>query len=249
VVCFSPRHDLTLPELDPASLENVVATWQAEYRELGAHDFIRHVQIFENKGELMGCSNPHPHGQIWAQASVPDIPAKEDRRQKAYRDEHGRLLLHDYLEAELRDGERVVTENDHFATVVPFWALWPFEAMIIPKAAQPDIGCLNAAQVSAFAEILRSTTARYDNLFTTSFPYSAGIHQRPTDGADYTHWCWHMHFYPPLLRSAQIKKFMVGYEMLAEPQRDITPEHSAALLRELPAEHYSKKLIIAATKK
>lgn len=238
VICFSPRHDLTLPELSLDEIKQVIVTWQNEYQSLGALDFIRHVQIFENKGATMGCSNPHPHGQIWAQQSVPDIVQKEHDRQRDYWLEHQRILLQDYVTKELAQGDRVVVDNQHFAAVVPFWAVWPFEVMILPKRAQANILALCDEEVGDFAEILKTVTAKYDNLFQTSFPYSAGLHQAPTDGEEHPYWCWHMHFYPPLLRSAQVKKFMVGYEMLAEPQRDISAEQSAKILRDLPAQHY-----------
>lgn len=240
VICFSPRHDLTLPELSSAQAQALVRTWQDQYRQLKALDNINYVQIFENKGAAMGCSNPHPHGQIWAQESVPVIPAKEDLCQKDYFAEHGKVLLHDYLEEELLRGERVVLESDNFLCVVPYWASWPFEVLLLPKRAQSDILAMNSSQLNDFADVIQRLTVKYDNLFQTSFPYSAGIHQSPTNGADAQHWCWHMHFYPPLLRSAHVRKFMVGYEMLAEPQRDITPEHSAKILRELPNIHYKK---------
>ena len=238
VVCFSPRHDLTLAEMDPAGVRAVVDAWTREYAELGARPGIAHVQIFENKGELMGCSNPHPHGQIWAQASVPDVPAREATTQRAHFHATGRSLLADYLALELERGERVVLENDAFVVVVPFWALWPFETLVIPRAHRRSLPDLADAERDGLADVVRRLAIRYDNLFRTSFPYSAGIHQAPTDGADHPEWHLHMHFHPPLLRSATVKKFMVGYEMFGEPQRDITPEAAAARLRELPDTHF-----------
>lgn len=238
VVCFSPRHDLTLPELDVGAIRGIVDVWVKEYQALGARPDISYVQIFENKGALMGCSNPHPHGQIWAQRTVPDLPARETARQAAYYQQHGRSLLADYLTRELAEGTRVVLANDHFVALVPFWATWPFETLLLPRRHVSSIELLTDAEKNGLADALRQLTIRYDNLFRISFPYSAGIHQRPTDGLPHDGWHLHLHFYPPLLRSATVRKFMVGYEMMAGPQRDITPEQAAARLRELPAVHY-----------
>lgn len=238
VVCFSPRHDLTLPEMELSHIELVVKTWQREYRELGQNPNINHIQIFENKGSVMGCSNPHPHGQIWAQKSLPTIVQKLDNQQKKYFDENGRTLLSDYLQAELLKKERIVIENDYFVALVPFWAIWPFETMIVSKRNLTSLNDFSEEEVKAFAQILKQLTIKYDNLFETSFPYSAGIHQAPTNGKDNSHWHFHMNFYPPLLRSASVKKFMVGYEMMAESQRDITAEQSAERLRNLSNVHY-----------
>lgn len=238
VVCFSPRHDLTLPEMELSHIELVVKTWQKEYQELGKNPNINHIQIFENKGSVMGCSNPHPHGQIWAQKSLPTIVQKLDIQQKKYFEEKGRTLLFDYLQAELVKKERIVVENKCFVALVPFWAIWPFETMIISKRAISSLDDFSQEEVKAFAEILKQLTIKYDNLFETSFPYSAGIHQAPTNGADNSHWHFHMNFYPPLLRSASVKKFMVGYEMMAESQRDLTAEQSAERLRNLSQIHY-----------
>lgn len=231
VICFSPRHDLTLAQMDVAAIRKVVDCWCNLFAELGQREDIQHVQIFENKGQAMGCSNPHPHGQVWAQAHVPELPAREQAQQRAHFTQHGRTLLADYLAAELRHQERVVLENDHFAVVVPFWAAWPFETLILPKRQVENLLALTETERTAFADVIRRITCRYDSLFQCSFPYSAGIHQAPTDGFAHPEWTLHMHFYPPLLRSATVKKFMVGYEMLAEPQRDITPEQAAAQLR------------------
>ncbi len=237
VICFSPRHDLTIPEMDQHAVRQVVDAWVAEYVSLGAKPFVRYVQIFENKGAIMGCSNPHPHGQIWAQESIPDEPLKKQKAQLKYWEQHGTTLLSDYLQAELdpqraaSPRERVLFENEHFAALVPFWAVWPFEAMIVPKRPMPRITDMTDAERDSFADAYRQLTIRYDRLFQTSFPYSAGIHQAPTDGEAHPEWHFHMVFYPPLLRSATVKKFMVGYEMLANPQRDITPEKAAELLR------------------
>lgn len=233
VICFSPRHDLTIPEMPVEAIREVIDVWVKEYNELGANDFIQSVQIFENKGAVMGCSNPHPHGQIWAQDSIPVEVDKEMRQQRAYLEEHGRALLEDYLAAELDKGERLVVENDTFVALVPFWATWPFETMILPRRRVARIGDLTDSERTGFADIYKKLTQVYDRLFDVSFPYSAGIHQAPCDGRVYPEWHLHMHFYPPLLRSATVKKFMVGYEMLANAQRDITAEQSAERLRKL----------------
>lgn len=232
VICFSPRHDLSLPDLSVEEIRAVVDLWTAEYARLGADPEIGHVQIFENKGEMMGCSNPHPHGQIWSQSSVPLAAAREGERQAEHFARTGRTLLADYLALEVGREERIVCANEHFVALVPFWAVWPFETIVVSRRPVRDLTQLDDAERDAFAEILQRLTRRYDNLFGVSFPYSAGIHQAPTDGADHPEWHLHMHFYPPLLRSATVKKFMVGYEMMAEPQRDVTPEASAARLRD-----------------
>jgi len=232
VVCFSPRHDLTLALMPPADVERVVETWAAQYREIGALEHISYVQIFENRGAIMGCSNPHPHGQIWANQTVPVLPAVETRCQKEYRRAHGSCLLCDYLKLELGAGERIVFANEHFVALVPFWAVWPFEVMLLPRFHAADITACDQSRRAAFADALRRMGVRYDNLFRTSFPYSMGVHQQPTDNAAHDEWHFHVHYLPPLLRSATVRKFMVGYEMLAMPQRDITPEESARRLRE-----------------
>lgn len=241
VICFSPRHDLTLPQMSSEEIISVVQLWKKEYAELGALPFVNHVQIFENKGAVMGCSNPHPHGQIWAQESVPVEPAKKTHQQAEYLKKNNRTLLADYLKQELALGERILFQNEHMVVLIPFWAVWPFEAMILPKKAASNISSLDAEGEKAFAEALQWLTIRYDNLFETSFPYSAGIHQAPTDGQAHPEWHWHMSFYPPLLRSATVKKFMVGYEMFANPQRDITPEQAAERLLALSGEHYTNR--------
>ena len=238
VICFSPRHDLTIPELSKEEIRNVVDLWVQEYEQLDKLDFISYIQIFENKGQVMGCSNPHPHGQIWAQQSIPVEPEKKQRHQLEYIHRKGKTLLSDYLKEEQKHGERLVCENEHFMALVPFWAVWPFETMILPKRAMARITDMTTAERDAFADIYKRLTTRYDNLFEISFPYSAGIHQAPSDGEAHPEWHWHMVFYPPLLRSATVKKFMVGYEMLANPQRDITAEFSAERLRNLSEQHY-----------
>ncbi|WP_430812407.1 MULTISPECIES: UDP-glucose--hexose-1-phosphate uridylyltransferase [unclassified Carboxylicivirga] len=241
VICFSPRHDLTIPEMEVSNIKKVVDLWCEQYQEIGALDYIKHVQIFENKGDIMGCSNPHPHGQIWGQYSVPVEPAKEAIKQKEYFDKHGKTLLEDYVADELESGERILVENEHFVALIPFWATWPFEAMIVSKRAVANITQLSDDERLALADAYKKLTVMYDNLFEVSFPYSAGMHQAPTDGEEHPEWHLHMHFYPPLLRSATVKKFMVGYEMMANAQRDITPEQAAQRLRDLPAVHYKAK--------
>ncbi|MEK6475984.1 UDP-glucose--hexose-1-phosphate uridylyltransferase [Catalinimonas sp. 4WD22] len=240
VICFSPRHDLTLPQMEIPAIVKVVELWQKEFEDLGSHPEINYVQIFENKGQMMGCSNPHPHGQIWAQSTVPMEPVLEGKHQGDYLQKYGSSLLQDYVKLELEEKERIVLENEHFITVVPFWAVWPFETMIISKRHLQNILQFTEEEKQAYAKMLKQLTILYDNLFETSFPYSAGIHQAPTDGLEHTEWHFHHHFYPPLLRSATVKKFMVGYEMLGDPQRDITAESSAERLRNLPQEHYKE---------
>lgn len=241
VICFSPDHSLTMPEMTVEALTNVVNVWQEQFNELAAQDFIHNVQIFENKGAIMGCSNPHPHGQIWAQSAVPQEISKKTAAQEAYYAKHGKSLISRYLEQELEKKERIVCENEHFVGVVPFWAVWPYETMLIPRRHFASIADMSAAEKQSFADLLKEVTVRYDNLFETSFPYSAGMQQRPTDGKPHEGWHFHYSFYPPLLRSATVKKFMVGYEMFANPQRDITAEQAAKTLRDLPSVHYKVK--------
>ena len=238
VVCFSPRHDLTISRMQPANVRKVVDAWCDQYEDLGEREDIGYVQIFENRGDIMGCSNPHPHGQIWATNSIPVIPEAEDKRQQEYLTEKGQCLLCRYVERELENKERIIFENDSFVALVPFWAVWPFEVMLLPKAHMGAITDMTPDQRDDLANALVRMGIRYDNLFETSFPYSMGIHQRPTKADQGTHWHWHIHYYPPLLRSATVKKFMVGFEMLGMPQRDITAEQSAQRLRDLPENHY-----------
>lgn len=241
VICFSPRHDLTLPELPPQQIEAVLRAWAQQSGELGARPDIAYVQVFENKGAAMGCSNPHPHSQVWASGHIPNEPAKELAAQREYQTEHGRPLLLDYLAEETRLGQRIVAANEHFSALVPFWAVWPFEILLTahrPVASLPD---LTDAEFRALAELFKQVTTRYDNLFETSFPYSMGFHQAPADGQPHPEWVLHAHFYPPLLRSASVRKFMVGYEMLAMPQRDITAESAAERLRAVSAVHYKQR--------
>ena len=263
VICFSPRHDLTLPEMPVEDIRHVVDVWAEQIVELGKQ--YRWVQVFENKGAVMGCSNPHPHGQVWAGSALPNEPAKEDRQQRAYFEQHGSPLLLDYAALEASQGERVVVENEHWLAVVPYWALWPFEILLLPRRHVLRLPDLTDAERDALASILKRLLTRYDNLFEVSFPYSMGWHGAPTGSEErgemrdepevddqlpnssfivprssFEHWQLHAHFYPPLLRSATVKKFMVGYEMLGEPQRDLTAEQAAGRLRELSEVHYKE---------
>ena len=231
VICFSPRHDLTLSKLTRAEIRLVVDLWIEERATLAARNDIRYVQIFENRGAMMGASNPHPHGQIWASSSVPAEVAKEHARQRAHYEETGRDLLGDYLDLEIAEGTRVVCTNASFVTVVPFWAVWPFETMILPRRRVPTIDQLSSGERDALADILKRTLSRCDRLFDTTCPYSMGFHECPADPSAHDGWRWHAHIYPPLLRSATVRKFMVGYELLASPQRDITAEVAAERLR------------------
>ncbi len=239
VLCFSPRHDLTLARMPLEAVCEVVDAWVGQFVELGSLPLVRHVQIFENRGEMMGCSNPHPHCQIWANATVPDRVAAETAAQQDHLARRGATLLAEYLDLEREAGRRLVLETEHFAVLVPFWAVWPFETMILPKRHVTGLDELTGAERRSLAEALQRITIRYDNLFEVSFPYSMGFHQRPTDGAPHPEWDLHVHFYPPLLRSATVRKFLVGYEMLALPQRDITPEAAAERLRRLSERHYA----------
>ena len=241
VICFSPDHSLTLPLMDIETISRVVCMWRDEFTKLGALPEINNVQIFENKGAIMGCSNPHPHGQIWAQKTVPQEVMKKQHQQESYWVDNGKSLLLEYLNQELDIDERILYSNASFAVLIPYWAVWPYEAMIIPKRHLRDITEMDEKEIKDFSECIKHLTTLYDNLFETSFPYSSGIHQRPTDGEDHPEWHFHMSFYPPLLRSADIKKFMVGYELFANPQRDITAEEAAKRLKELPNTHYLLK--------
>jgi UDPglucose--hexose-1-phosphate uridylyltransferase len=236
VICFSPDHGKTLPELELPAIEQVIDTWCAQTAELGAT--YRWVQVFENKGAAMGCSNPHPHGQIWATSYLPNLPAAEDRQQRAYFAEHGRPMLLDVAEREAALQERVVVETEHWLAIVPYWAAWPFETLLLPRFPVRRLEDLEPAQRADLALALKRLTTRYDNLFQTSFPYSMGWHGAPYDGNDGAPWQLHAHFYPPLLRSASVRKFMVGFEMLAEAQRDLTPEQAATQLRAQSEVHY-----------
>ncbi|MBP7777147.1 MAG: UDP-glucose--hexose-1-phosphate uridylyltransferase [Acidobacteria bacterium] len=238
VVCFSPRHDLSLARMRQADVVAVVETWTDETRRLGARDDIACVQIFENRGQAMGCSNPHPHGQIWATEHLPNETLKELAHQERYFERHKRPLLADVLAEELASGDRIVLENEGFVAFVPFWAAWPFETIVVPRRPLRTLLDLNDDDGGRLADVLRRLTIRYDNLFETSFPYSMGFHQAPFDGRAHPEWTLHLHVYPPLLRGATVRKFMVGFEMLAMPGRDLTPEDAAARLRGLPDVHF-----------
>jgi len=240
VISFSPDHSVTLPLLSVKEIKKVIDLWCEEIQNISADPSIRYIQIFENKGEIMGCSNPHPHGQIWAQNSVPLEIFKETIQQGKYFKEKGNSLLSDYVQLELKQKERLVLENEHFVALVPFWAVWPYETMIISKRQVQSLPQLTNEERLSFGDMLKKLTAKYDNLFHISFPYSAGIHQAPVNDGEHPGWHLHMHFYPPLLRSATVKKFMVGYEMLANPQRDITAESAAEKLRSLSGIHYKE---------
>jgi len=238
VICFSPRHDLTLPLMEVEDIRRVVDVWEEEYRRLGEKEFINYVQIFENRGATMGCSNPHPHGQIWSNETIPQIPQQETNMQRHYLETHQSCLLCDYVKKETERGERIVVENDSFVALVPFWAVWPFETMILPRRHAASLSDLTQPERNDLASLMKRLGIRYDNLFQTHFPYSMGLHQRPTDAQEHSEWHFHIHYYPPLLRSATVKKFMVGYELLATVQRDISAESAAARLRELSETHF-----------
>ena len=239
VICFSPRHDLTLAEMPPKDISRVISLWRTQYAELSAiYDW---VQIFENKGSVMGCSNPHPHGQIWASDAVPTLAQKEESAQVLYFEKAGIPMLQTVADEEISSGERVAELSDHWVAIVPFWAVWPFEILLLPRQSMPTFSQLIPDVEQDLALILSRLLIRYDNLFETSFPYSMGWHQAPGNSAQPSAWTLHAHFYPPLLRSATVKKFMVGYEMLAEPQRDITPEQAAQRLREASGVHYKSR--------
>lgn len=239
VICFSPDHSKSLAEMSIESIEKVINAWKQEFIILGKEENINYVQIFENKGTIMGCSNPHPHGQIWSQSTLPNEVVKKDKQQRDYYKKNNRSLLRDYLQQELIHQDRVIFKNEAFLVLTPFWAVWPFEAMIVPKKTQQDISTLSQKDTLLFAEAISVLTKIYDKLFDCSFPYSSGIHQAPTNGKDNSHWHWHMSFYPPLLRSATVKKFMVGYEMFGSPQRDITAETAAKTLKGLFKNYYN----------
>jgi UDPglucose--hexose-1-phosphate uridylyltransferase len=233
VICFSPRHDLTLATMQPKEIENVIRTWTAQFQELGAMPQINHVQIFENRGAMMGASNPHPHCQVWATSSVPEIPGKELLCQTNYLRNQRTCLLCDYLQLEQRQEVRLVCQNQGFVALVPFWAVWPFEVMVCSRRHLGKLPELDGEEVVLLTQILQQVTSTYDKVFDVPFPYSMGFHQSPTDGEPHPEWHFHAHFYPPLLRSSTIRKFMVGFEMLGMPQRDITPERAAAHLASL----------------
>jgi UDPglucose--hexose-1-phosphate uridylyltransferase len=238
VMCFSPRHDLTVPRLSVPELRLVVDAWTDQYSSLGQIPWIRHIEIFENRGQMMGASNPHPHCQIWANATIPNLPARELSSFRDYRVANDSCLLCDYLKLELQLNERIVCQNDAFVALVPFWAVWPFETILLSKCHLASMDQLTSDERDLLGDIMRRLTSRYDNLFETAFPYSMGFHQKPTDGEDHEEWHFHAHYFPPLLRSATIQKFMVGYELLGSPQRDVTPESAAQRIREAGEVHY-----------
>jgi UDPglucose--hexose-1-phosphate uridylyltransferase len=232
VVCFSPRHDLTMSRMSQADIRALIDVWVEQVQTLGQKPGISYVQIFENRGLMMGCSNPHPHGQIWATSAIPNEPRKEQESFAEYRKRRGACLLCDYIRIEEASGDRFVCGNKHFLAVVPFWAVWPYEILVVSKQHVGSMGALEGEARSALADILKCVTGRYDSLFQAPCPYSMGFHQRPTDEKKHEEWHLHAHFFPPVLRSASIRKFMVGFEMLGSPQRDITAEYAAEKLRE-----------------
>jgi UDPglucose--hexose-1-phosphate uridylyltransferase len=238
VLCFHPDHSLTLARMTQVEICRVVDAWTHEYEELASLDWIEYVQIFENRGAMMGASNPHPHGQIWSTGFIPDEPAAETDAQRDHLATTGKCLLCEYLAAEHGANERVIFENEHFTALVPWWAVWPFEVLLLSRRHAGALPAFNEDERNALADALRRMTTRFDNLFETSFPYTMGFHQSPTDGAAHPEWHFHAHFYPPLLRSATVRKFMVGFEMLGMPQRDITPEDAAQRLRACSEEHF-----------
>jgi UDPglucose--hexose-1-phosphate uridylyltransferase len=238
VMCFSPRHDLTVPRMSLPELRGVIDAWAEQYGILGKIPWISHVEIFENRGQMMGASNPHPHCQIWANATLPNLPARELASFREYRAEKHSCLLCDYLKLELELKVRLVCQNDAFAVLVPFWAVWPFESLVLSKRHIASMDQLSGEERDLLGDIMRRITIRYDNLFETAFPYSMGFHQKPTDGSAYEEWHFHAHYFPPLLRTATIQKFMVGYELLGSPQRDVTPESAANRLMEAGEVHY-----------
>lgn len=233
VICYSPKHNMTMADLSVDDITEIIRTWKNEYETIGKMEHISYVQIFENKGPLMGASSPHPHGQIWSNEHLPTIVEKEQQHQQAYTSKTSSRLLLDYVGKELEAKERLVLDNEAFAVVVPFWATWPYETMVLPKRHIRSLSDMTSTEHNQLADILKRLTSRYDKLFSTSFPYSMGIHQKPTDNEEHPEWQFHMHFYPPLLRSSTIKKYYVGYEMMAEGQRDISPESAAKILQEI----------------
>jgi len=241
VICFHPDHSLTLPRMELADIRKVVDAWTEQYEELSRQPELRYVQIFENRGTMMGASNPHPHCQIWATEHIPDEPAQETESLKSYFTENQRCMLCDYLGLEAKEGTRVICENKDFLAVVPWWAVWPFETLVLAKRHVGSLPLFSDREKTSLADILKQTTTRYDNLFETSFPYTMGFHQTPADGENHEEWHFHAHFYPPLLRSATVRKFMVGFELLGMPQRDITAEDAAERLRAVSAKHFLSK--------
>jgi UDPglucose--hexose-1-phosphate uridylyltransferase len=242
VICFSPRHDLTMARMNHKELSDVIHLWKQEYLELSQHDFIHHIQIFENRGATMGSSNPHPHGQVWANETLPEIPKKKDQNQRSYFEKNQAILLMDYADFEKEQNLRIVRENNSFLAVVPFWAVWPYELLILPKKHHPHIGSFSDAELEDLASICGMVGVMFDNLFKCSFPYSMGLHQAPVNSGSVDYWQFHISYKPPLLRSASVKKFMVGYELLAMAQRDITAEQAAEKLRNCSSVHYLEEM-------
>lgn len=240
VICYSPRHDLGLSRLSPREIEAIIELWRSQYAELSTK--YENVQIFENRGAAMGCSNPHPHGQIWASSFLPTEVESEDIHLRAHFDVNNRPLLHEYAQRELQNGARIVAQNANWICVVPYWASWPFETLLLPLTNVARLLDLDSEQVRDLADILKKLTTKYDNLFSTEFPYSMGWHGAPTKSPPAPHWTLHAHFYPPLLRSATIRKFMVGFELLGEAQRDLTPEKAAGILRAASTIHFSDQI-------
>lgn len=236
VICFSPRHDLTLATMEAGEIEGVVQTWIDQFGELGGRKEINHVQIFENRGAMMGASNPHPHCQVWATASIPGEPQKELLAQRSYWQTRSRCLLCDYAALEQQEAARIIFENEGFVSLVPFWAVWPFEILVISRRHLGSMNEFTETDSRALAGMLHCVTSTYNKVFDVSFPYSMGFHQSPTDNSAHPEWHFHAHFYPPLLRSATIRKFMVGFEMLGTPQRDITAEIAAERLKQLASQ-------------
>ncbi|WP_422345504.1 UDP-glucose--hexose-1-phosphate uridylyltransferase [Parasphingorhabdus sp.] len=239
VICFSPDHGKSLPQLSRDQIVAVVDTWCELSDRLG--QTYTSVQIFENKGAMMGCSNPHPHGQVWAASHVPDELRRENASMRGHFANFGTPMLLDLAQREAELGERVVVQTDHWLAIVPYWAEWPFETLLLPRFPVQRMPDLNVEQRDDLALALQELTVRYDNLFQCSFPYSMGWHGAPFGEDDAAHWQLHAHFYPPLLRSATIRKFMVGYEMLAEAQRDLTPEKAADMLRSVSDTRFSEQ--------
>jgi UDPglucose--hexose-1-phosphate uridylyltransferase len=238
VGCFSPRHDLAIPLMTSEMIRAVIDMWAEQHNQMASIDWVQHVQIFENRGTLMGASSPHPHCQIWANATIPDYPRKELQALADYQSQNRRCLLCDYSDLEIKLKDRLVLENQDFVILVPYWAVWPFEVLVLSKRHCGSINEFSATERNSLADALKRLTIRYDNIFDTPFPYSMGFHQSPTDDLDHSEAHFHAHYFPPLLRSASIQKFMVGYELLASPQRDITAEAAAAKLREQSETHY-----------
>jgi len=240
VICYTPRHDLTLAQMVVPDIARIVETWRRQTRDLGTRPQVKQVLIFENKGEVVGVSNPHPHGQIYATNFTWKTFDTELEAQRRYARETGRALFADIIDAERRDGRRVLCEDEYAIAFVPYFARYAYEVYVAPRRRVPHISALSDAECESLAAVLKNVTVRYDNLFRCSYPYSMGWHGRPHDGGEHPYWRLHGVAFPPLLRSATVRKFLVGFELAAEPQRDLTAEAAAARLRELPEEHYRR---------